>query len=435
MTTQTTGNGVKASKGKAQPVSSSASDAQRAKIAQMTRAAILKGTEQKPVGLFLGSMPAVSAGSVCIDDLIGGTMAADKSGPKCPGYPRRHLTELYGDFSSGKTTAALEAVADVQRQGGLAMYLDYEHALDDDYARKIGVSFDDDKLIRYRPETLEQGWKMIYLGIAAGVDLIVVDSVAAMVPDIELNKKKPGDAAKIGAVAASMAQMLPKVCSWLDSPKHTNNPRGGTALVFINQIRATINGNGTNENSFGGYALKFFSHLRIKFTKIRTEFIKRKDRMTGKEKNYPYGNHTQVKLVKSRIDGKQGFSTDIFIRFNHGIDDHYSMIEAGVSNKVIKKSGSSYEYLGQSFRGRDKLRIFLIENPKMFQELRLKVLNSVRAEFNEQEEDITDEDDLIASMGEDIGEEESTEAAQESVEAEDFTEEDASKADKEDASA
>jgi recombination protein RecA len=387
---------------------------------------VFKVTGEKPLSENKGPIPAAPSGSTCIDDLIGGALAADKSGPKCPGYPRRHITEIYGAESSGKTTAALQAIAEVQKKGGTAMFLDFEHALDHQYARRIGVDFDENRLSLYQPDTMEKGWQMIHIGIAGGVDLIVVDSVAAMVPDAELNKKKAGEAPKIGAVAASMASNLPKVCNWLSSPKYQKNPKG-TALIFLNQIRASIStggggGQGTNENTAGGYALKFFSYLRIKFTRIRTERLpgKKKDPLTGKEVTLPYGNLTQVKLVKSKVDGKQGFTTEIFIRFNHGIDDHYSLIEAGVSTKVISKSGAFYEYGGQRYQGRDRLRRYLMDNPKVFNELRVKILSRVRDDVNGSDEELKDaeDDDIILFEGDD--EAEGGIAAPEEITAEDL---------------
>lgn len=378
------------------PVSDKKLDAQRSKRAEMARKAVFKMTELKTIPEDLRPIPCVPSGSICIDDLIGGTPAADNSGPKCPGYPRRKITEIYGAESSGKTTAALQSIAEVQKQGGLAAFLDFEHALDIQYAKRIGVSFEEDKLVRLEPTTMEEGWKAIYALIIAGVDLIVVDSVAAMVPETELNKKKPGEAPKIGAVAASMAQTLPKVCIWLKDPKYSPNNPEGTALVFLNQIRAAIGGNGTSENTSGGYALKFFSSLRIKFTKIRSEGKKRKDPMTGAEKFFSFGNHTQVKLIKSKIDGKQGHASDIFIRFNYGIDNYYSLIEAAAANKLVRKSGAFFEYEGQKFQGRDKFKELLVAKPAMFNDLRSKLLKAVRDPSMETPE-LEDEDELLAN--------------------------------------
>ncbi len=365
------------------------------------RGAALKSIGIKPVEESRSGLPFAPSGSITIDDLIGGSLADDGKGPKCPGYPRRRITEIFGAESSGKTTAAIQAIAEVQKNGGTAMFIDFEQALDQPYARRVGMSFNQDKLGFYQPQTMEEGWKLIHLGIAAGVDIIVVDSVAAMVTEAELNKK-PGDPPQIGVVARAMSQMLPKVCIWLNDPKFNRNPLG-TALIFLNQVRANVNtggyggGGGDTDTSTGGKALKFFAYLRIKFTKLRAEKLpaKRKDGFTGKEVTVPYGNLTQVKLVKSKVDGKQGFTSEIFIRFNYGIDNYFSLIEAAVANKIIQKSGAFYKLNDQQFQGRDKLRKHLMDNPSLFASLRATVLKVVRAEDREEEAEVEDEDDLL----------------------------------------
>jgi recombination protein RecA len=285
------------------------------------------------------------------------------------------------------------------------MFLDFEHALDHQYARRVGMSFDEDKLVLYAPESMEQGLKMINIGIKAGIDLIVVDSVASMVPQAEL-EKPAGDVARIGAVASALSSNLPKIVGWLGSkdPKISRNPLG-TALILLNQIRATIQTGGhappgEGDNTSGGKALKYYSYLRIKFTRTRSESVKKKDPMGGKERTYNYGNHTQVKLVKSKVDGKQGFTTDIFIRFNYGIDDAYSLIEAGVNNHLVSKSGAFYEYAGEKYQGKDKLRKYFLDNPKSFGDLRKKILLAVRADDVDCKTAEEEEDALLSELDE-----------------------------------
>lgn len=365
------------------------------------RSAALKSIGLKQVEESKAGLPFVSSGSITIDDLIGGTLTEDGKSPKCPGYPRRRITEIYGAESSGKTTAAINAIAEIQKNGGTAMFIDFEQSLDQSYARRVGMSFNPDKLGFYQPSTMEEGWKLIHLGIAAGVDLIVLDSVAAMVTEVELNKK-PGDPPQIGVVARAMSQMLPKICIWLNSSKFDRNPLG-TALIFLNQVRANVNtggyggGGGDTDTSTGGKALKFYAYLRIKFTKLRAEKLpaKRKDGFTGKEVTVPYGNLTQVKLVKSKVDGKQGFTSEIFIRFNYGIDNYVSLIEAAVANRIIQKTGSFFKFNDQQFQGREKLRKHLMDNPSLVASLRATVLKVVRAEDREEDPDLGDEDDLL----------------------------------------
>lgn len=339
--------------------------------------AIHKHTTQKPVGKHTGALPSVSSGSYVINDLIGGTLASDGK-PMCPGYPRKRITEVFGAESSGKTTAALEAISSVQEAGGVAMFLDFEHALHHGYAEKIGVKFNDTLLV-YDPDNLEEGIKMMFIGIKAGVDLIVIDSVAAMVSKDEMEKgiDKP---ARIGDRASQFAKFLPKIVNWLAHPMESNP--NGTAVVFINQTRALIGNTGYGggeDNTTGGKALKFFSYLRLRFTRLRSDVVKKKDKVTGKERSYPYGNHTQVKIVKSKVDGKQGYASDIFIRFGVGIDDYHSVIEGAITNKMIAKHGASYELNGLKFKGREALRTYLVQDGKAFSELRKKVTELIRA--------------------------------------------------------
>jgi recombination protein RecA len=397
-------------------ISTAAADAARSKQAAAARHAIFKATGHRTIGEKKSPWPSVSTGSFIMDHMIGGTPSADGTGPKCPGYPRRHITELFGAESSGKTTAALEAVAEAQRQGGIAMFLDFEHSLDSQYAKRIGVKFQDDYFLNYQPDTMEEGWKHLYFGLRSGVDIIVVDSIAAMVPAEEL-KKKIDDPARIGAVARALAQILPKMGTWLHSPVHSINPLG-TAIIFINQTRALISSGskGDNENTAGGKALKFYAALRLKFTRTGSASVKKKDPFTGKERTFQYGNYTIVKLVKSKVDGKQGLTSNIFIRYNHGIDDYYSLIEAAATTGQLKKGGGgNYEFNGQTFRGMDKIRAYLMDNEVLFEALRAKVLNAVRDDVEIAEEELSDEDAMLQSAKEVFGEEDDGDTTPEDI--------------------
>jgi recombination protein RecA len=401
-------------------------DEETAKRLAAVRAAILKETGHKTVGEDKSAKPCVSTGSVLLDHLIGGSPAEDGKGLVCPGYPRRHITEIYGAESSGKTTAALEAIVEVQATpGGSAMFIDFEKALSQRYARSIGVSFDPGKLVFIQPDTMEEGWKMLFGGLKAGVDLIVIDSVSAMVPKAELEKSFD-DPAKIGAQASAFSIVLPKLMTWLNNRDVSKNPKG-TAIIFINQIRATISANakGDTDNTSGGKALKFYAYLRVKFTKIRHESIKRKDKFTRKERTYNFGQHTQAKIVKSKIDGTNGHTTDLFIRYNHGIDNFYSLIEAGVATRIIQKNGSTLSFNGHEERSKDKFRGYLLNNSAAFEELKSRVLQAVRSD--EPVEDLSDEDEIVISMdglfdGDDTSSTPSVEQVE--VESSDFAEED-----------
>lgn len=365
--------------------------------AELAAALIKKKMGFSTITADTGSQPCVSSGSFAIDDLIGGSLASDGK-PKCPGYPRRRITEVFGAESSGKTTGALQAIAECQRNGGWAVFLDFEHALDHGYAKALGVSFDESKLLLYQPDTLEEGMKLIYVNIMMGADLIVVDSVAAMVPASEL-EKGADDAAAIGLQARAFSRFLPLIGIWLwKAEAKARNPEG-TALILINQIRATISkggpgGGGPETNTSGGKALKFYAYLRLLYTKIKSEYVEKKNKFNGKKIRQPYGNHTQVKIIKSKIDAKQGQTADIFIRFGQGIDDALSLIEAGVNHKFIQKEGAWYSFKGQRYQGRDDLRTFLKNDRKAFEELRRNVLDCVQAGAVAATDDEDDGDDI-----------------------------------------
>lgn len=376
------------------------------------------GGTQKPIGLDEGPLPCVPSGSLHIDNVIGGSLTLDKSASKCPGYPRRRITEIYGPEASGKTTLTLESIVQVQRQGGVAMFLDFEHALDHGYAKTLGVDFDPSRLILYQPDDMEQGLDMMRIGITVGVDLIIVDSVAAMVPaaDMEKTFKDPD---KIGHRALKLASALPKLVKLL-KPSERNGK--GTAVIFINQTRATIGGNsGAPLGTSGGHALKFFAYLRLQTSCIRTERLSIKDPVTKREKKIPFGSHTQVKVIKSKVDAKQGQTADIFIRYGKGIDNHYTVIEAAVAHRLVKKAGAFYEYQGQKYQGRDRFRDYLIANAEILKSLEEAVLKAVRSQAEDApaEEEIDDVEAVLTSaLGSGDYEEESDEVVTEEVDIE-----------------
>jgi len=400
------------------------------------RAAIGKATGMKPLQPGKQAYGYVSTGSFSVDMLIGGTRTLDGKALICPGFPRRKITEVYGAESSGKTTLLISAMVQAQRAGGSALFLDFEHSIDLTYAQKIGLSLDEDKMTIYQPDTMEEGFGALYLGIMAGYDIIGIDSVAAMVPAAELAKGF-NDPARIGAVAAKFSRELPKFASWLnkypilpnpDKEKKVRDPNHpGSALVFLNQVRAVIStggyggGGGEQESTTGGKALKYFAYERLALSKFKSEVVERLDPMTGKKRRYQYGNVTTVKVAKSKIDAKQGHSTQIFIRYGTGIDDYFSIIETGVVYKLIRKDSSFYTFADARFKGRDALRKYLIDNPTVYDTLRVKLAQLVNAGAVVAEEP---EEDELASFepGEDeddVDLEASAEAMAEEVIAED----------------
>ena len=369
----------------------------------------------KPVETAASTMPHVPSGSIIINDLIGGSRALDGKGSVCPGYPRRKITEIYGSESSGKTTIALAAAAGVQREGGSVLYLDFEHALHHGYAKQIGVKFNDTFTL-VAPETMEQGFKLMWMAIAAGTDLVIVDSVAAMVPELEL-EKKIDEVAKVGAVAKKMSETLPKFALWLmkypvdgtGENARSRKDAPGTALILLNQERATINtsgGHGQPEpNTSGGKALKYYAYVRLRLSRKSSEMIERKDPSTGKKKKYPYGNVTIIKMVKSKADAKQGHSAEIFIRFGYGVDDAYSVIESGVGVGVIKREGAYYSYGTTRIQGRDKFRQYLLSDAAVFTVVKTAVSEALIACAPSAiaDEDISEDDALLADANDTFG--------------------------------
>jgi len=293
------------------------------------------------------------------------------------------------------TTLALASVVSVQKAGGLAMFLDYENALHHGYAKAIGVNFSPDKLLYYAPSTLEEGMKMLYIAIRQKLDLVVLDSVAAMVPAKEL-EKNIDDAAAIGALARAMSTILPKMVQWLKEAP--------TLVTFLNQTRSLIssNSNAGEDNTAGGKAVKFYASLRLKLTRLRSDVVERPDPVTLKKKKIPYGNLVDVKVVKNKMAGTQGHKGTIFIRYGAGVDEYLSAIEGAIPRKIITQSASTYNFKGETFKGRDRLRSFLIDNPKAFEEIKAKVTEALISETPKVVEEVEDED-IISDMNRELG--------------------------------
>lgn len=361
-------------------------------------ALIEKMTGQKPLGAHTTTFPHIPTGSGIINTLIGGSPMPDGKSFVCPGIPMTRITEIYGAESSGKTTAAIQAMVAVQQAGGVAMFLDFENALHHGYAKSIGLSFDKSKLLYYAPTTLEEGLKMIYIGIKTGVKIIVVDSVSAMVPKSELEKKLD-DPAKIGALASAMSTNLPKVVQWLKD--------ADCALVLINQIRAIISqGHGDKDNTSGGKAVKFYASIRLKLTRIKSEVVEKVDPVTLRKKKIPYGNVVQVKVIKNKMDSKQGQTGEIFIRYGSGIDEYMTVIEGAVPRKIVTKDTSGYTYGTIKIKGREQFRKYLMANPKVYLEIQSKVQAALLAASPEAllDEEIDDED-IISDLQRELGDE------------------------------
>ncbi len=305
-----------------------------------------KGAVMRLGGKDVVRVPAVSTGSLGLDIALG-----------IGGYPRGRIIEIFGPEASGKTTLALQAVAEVQKQGGTAVYIDAEHALDVVYARKIGV--DIDNLLISQPDYGEQALDIADQFIrSGGVDIVVVDSVAALVPRAELEGDM-GDPT-MGAQARLMSQALRKLAGTIH--------KSSCIMIFINQIRQKIGVMfGNPETTPGGNALKFYSSVRLDIRKIATL----------REGGEIVGARTKVKVVKNKL-APPFKETEFDIIYGTGISREGELIDLGVSCEVIEKAGVWYSYgderLGQ---GRDAARRFLKENPDTAAEIERKILQKL----------------------------------------------------------
>jgi recombination protein RecA len=299
----------------------------------------------------LGERPVVQTaiiptGSIALDVALG-----------VGGLPRGRVIEVYGPESSGKTTVALHAVANAQRAGGIAAFIDAEHALDPEYARALGV--DTDALLVSQPDTGEQALEIADMLIRSGaLDVIVIDSVAALVPRAEIEGEM-GDS-HVGLQARLMSQALRKITGVLNNT--------GTTAIFINQLREKIGVMfGSPETTTGGRALKFYSSVRLDVRRIESL----------KDGTDVVGNRTRVKVVKNKVAApfKQA---EFDIMYGKGISREGSLIDVGVEQNIIRKSGAWYTYDGDQLgQGKEKAREFLKENPDVAAEIEKKILEKL----------------------------------------------------------
>ncbi|MGW9626896.1 recombinase RecA [Microbacterium sp. NPDC055521] len=273
----------------------------------------------------------IQTGSIALDVALG-----------IGGLPRGRIIEIYGPESSGKTTLTLHAIANAQRAGGIAAFIDAEHALDPEYARKLGV--DIDQLLVSQPDTGEQALEIADMLIRSGaIDLVVIDSVAALVPEAEI-KGEMGDS-HVGLQARLMSQALRKLTGGLNQTR--------TTAIFINQLREKIGVFfGSPETTAGGKALKFYASVRLDIRRIETL----------KDGTEAVGNRTRVKVVKNKM-APPFKQAEFDILYGIGISREGSLIDFGVEHGIVKKSGSWYTYDGDQLgQGKENARNFLIKN-------------------------------------------------------------------------
>ncbi|MFT7461632.1 MAG: recombination protein RecA [Planctomycetota bacterium] len=290
----------------------------------------------------VADVEAISTGSLGLDMCLG-----------IGGLPRGRVVEIYGPESSGKTTLALHVAAEIQKAGGTSAFVDAEHALDPKYAEKLGVKIED--LLVSQPDTGEQALEITDMLVRSGaVDLIIIDSVAALTPKAEIEGEM--GASHMGLQARLMSQALRKLTG--------NIKRSNTLVIFINQIRMKIGVMfGSPETTTGGNALKFYASVRLDIRRIGA--IKKGDEIVG--------NETRVKVVKNKV--APPFKEAYFdILYGEGISRESEIILMGVEHNFIDKAGAWYSYKGDRIgQGKDNVRIFLKENPQIGEEIELAI--------------------------------------------------------------
>lgn len=290
----------------------------------------------------------IPTGSISLDLALGG------------GIPKGRIIEIYGPESSGKTTVCLHAVSQVQKSGGTAAYVDAEHALDPAYARRIGV--DTDNLLLSQPDSGEQALEVVETLVRSNaVDIIVVDSVAALVPQAEIEGEM-GDA-HMGLQARLMSQALRKLTGIINKTKCT--------VVFVNQLRMKIGVMfGNPETTTGGNALKFYASVRMDIRRISQ--IKSGDSVIG--------NHCRIRVVKNKV-APPFREAEFDIMYNQGISREGDVIDLAVQHEVVGKSGAWFEYKGEKIaQGREAAKQYLKDHPKILEEVAQKTLAAARSE-------------------------------------------------------
>ena len=296
-------------------------------------------------------VPAISTGSLALDLALG-----------VGGVPRGRVVEVFGPESSGKTTLALHMIAEAQRAGGKAAFIDAEHAMDSAYARRIGVNVDE--LLVSQPDNGEQALEITELLIRSGaLDIVVIDSVAALTPRAELEGEM-GDS-HVGLQARLMSQALRKLAGTISKTQ--------TTAVFINQLREKVGVMfGNPEVTPGGRALKFYASVRLDIRRIETL----------KEGTEAVGNRVRVRVVKNKV-APPFKEAEFDIMYGVGISTEGDVLDLAVDNKIVQKSGAWFSYGDQRLgQGRENVRQFLRDNPELVQQLRREVVQAVNPDWN-----------------------------------------------------
>ncbi len=319
------------------------------------------------------SLPHISSGSDVVDFIIGGEPNAFGVAP-CPGFPRGRVSQIWGHESAGKTTLCLEAVAAVCKAGGTAVYIDWENDIVPDYAAALGVPITDPKRFELlQPETLEDGIKYAMAYAAAGVDLIVFDSVGSAVPRrlADRDALEVAEQGKIAELQSVWSQELPNLKNVI--------AKSGTAVIGISQVRASMSTQGPQTKPQGGNAWKFFSSVRLELRRMQNEKAKEHNVLNHKSEERVIGGIIKVTAIKNKLSKSQGREEIFYIRWGEGVDNVRTMIEIASAHGIVKKSGSwlAWEDCPSGpvkILGVDKFRSHFVDNIKDYEALRARVL-------------------------------------------------------------
>lgn len=390
----------KKSASESKPVSKGVSALARARTALKTTLKSDDTIVSLDVNLLKESTPHIPTGSIIVDYAIGGKVNKHGVAP-CPGIPRGRITQLYGQNSAGKTTLALTVAASVCAAGGTVAYIDWEHEVEPRYASTLGVPIDDpDHFILIQPNTLEEGMKSLILMISEGVDLVVLDSVGAGVPEAIWNREveDEGGQTRPGLVAQKWSEFLPKVKAAMS--------RTGTTILAISQLRKTISAmsGGPDSAPQGGEGWKFYTSVRMMLRVFQKEKGRVFDPMTNKMEEKVVGTIVSLKLEKCKVSDSAHNEFKFYLRSGVGIDNARSVVEMAIAHKIIAKSGAWYVW-GSGPKGEIKtqgveafLRV-LNDDPKLLQALFAQVMPKLAASAVVTQPD-TVEDDAASAVDE-----------------------------------
>jgi recombination protein RecA len=382
------------------------------KVSALTRAraaitTVLKEDHVVPLSedLLRQSTPHIPTGSIIVDYAIGGKVNKYGIAP-CPGIPRGRITQLYGQNSAGKTTLALTIAASVCAAGGTVAYLDWEHEVEPRYASTLGVPINDEsRFLLMQPNTLEEGMKAMAVYISEGVDLIVLDSVGAGKPEVQVNREvsEIGDQTRVGLVAQKWSEYLPTVKGMIS--------KSGTTILAISQLRKTISAmtGGPDSAPQGGEAWKFYTSVRMSLRVMQKEKARQFDALTGKLEDKVVGTIVVLKLDKCKVSDSVNNEFKFYLKSGYGIDNTRSVLDLAIAYKIVNKSGAWLQW-GNSPKGEiktqgtDAMLRTLNEDPKLlaalFSQVTPKLMQTPSAPTEAVEEDDSSNelDELLSSV-------------------------------------